>query len=448
MLDALSLGWWALQFTPRVARLDEAVVMEVRASQRLFGGAVALHERVVQGAAAWGCTHWASGPTALAALARARHRASLGNAPDVRRLRPLDLEQLPLHTLSATCLHQATLSRLGCQTLGDVRRLPRDGLSRRFGAALLLALDQAHGLQPETFGWLQLPERFDQRLELPGRVDTAAALAFAAHRLLQKLCAWLAGRHAGVRALTLRWQLDVRRRDDGQPGELEVRLSDPTRDLDRLHRLLGEHLHRTTLSGPVYELSLHADGIEPLAIDTTSLFQEQGPPGGPAHGLSAQPGALASPDAQRRQREALSTLLDRLSARLGPERVTQACVLADHRPERTQRWSPAVLMLGATSRPINPIAEHPQPGWILPTPLPLALSDDGPLSLAERPVHQGPLQLLAGPHRVEAGWWDDLTVARDYYIAHSEHAGLLWVFRERHAPSTRRSAWFLHGFFA
>lgn len=443
----MSLGWWALQFTPRVARLDEAVVMEVRASQRLFGGAAALQARVVQGAAAWGCTQWGGGTTALAALARARHGAN--PLSHVRRPRPIGLDQLPLHTLSATRLHQATLSRLGCQTLGDVCRLPRDGLSRRFGAALLLALDQAHGLQPETFGWLHLPERFDQRLELPGRVDTAAALAFAARRLLQALCAWLAGRQAGVRALTLRWQLDARRRDDEPPSELPVRLSDPTRDLDRLHRLLGEHLHRTTLSGPVGEISLHADDIEPLALDSSSLFHEQGP-GGQSHGLSAQPDALASPDAQRRQREALSTLLDRLSARLGPERVIQARVQADHRPERTQRWAPAVSMPGAPSRLTAPapIADHPQPGWILPTPLPLALSDDGPLSLAERPVYQGPLQLLAGPHRVEAGWWDDLPVARDYYIAHSEHAGLLWVFRERHAPSTRRSAWFLHGFFA
>lgn len=443
----MSLGWWALQFTPRVARLDEAVVMEVRASQRLFGGAAALHARVLHGAARWGCTQWGHASTALAALARARHGASACDAPRPRHL-PIGLDQLPLHTLSATRLHQATLSRLGCKTLGDVRRLPRDGLSRRFGAPLLLALDQAHGLQPETFDWLQLPERFDARLELPGRVDTTAALVFAARRLLQQLCAWLAGRHAGVRALTLRWQLDARRRDDAQPDELLVRLSDPTRDLERLHRLLGEHLGRTLLRGPVGELSLHADDIEPLAIDSAGLFQEQGP-GGQAQGLSAQPDALASPDAQRRQREALSTLLDRLSARLGPERVTQAHVLADHRPERTQRWAPAVLMLNTAKQPVPPaIADHPQPCWILPAPLPLALNKASPVSLAERPVYQGPLRLLAGPHRVEAGWWDDLTVARDYYIAHSEQAGLLWVFRERHAPGTRRSPWFLHGFFA
>jgi protein ImuB len=31
-------AWWALQFTPLVARVEAALVMEVSASERLFGG--------------------------------------------------------------------------------------------------------------------------------------------------------------------------------------------------------------------------------------------------------------------------------------------------------------------------------------------------------------------------------------------------------------------------
>jgi len=74
--------------------------------------------------------------------------------------------------------------------------------------------------------------------------------------------------------------------------------------------------------------------------------------------------------------------------------------------------------------------------------------------VGERPVYQGPLTLLAGPHRVEAGWWDTQTsgppalVARDYHLASSERAGLLWVYRARHAPGDTQSTWFLHGLFA
>ena len=47
--DALrGLATWALQFTPRVAVTGEAVLLEVEASVRLFGGKRALRDRVVQ----------------------------------------------------------------------------------------------------------------------------------------------------------------------------------------------------------------------------------------------------------------------------------------------------------------------------------------------------------------------------------------------------------------
>jgi protein ImuB len=47
------------------------------------------------------------------------------------------LDALPLHVLTEVARHQATLARLGCRTLGDVRLLPRGGSSRRFGKALI-----------------------------------------------------------------------------------------------------------------------------------------------------------------------------------------------------------------------------------------------------------------------------------------------------------------------
>ncbi len=59
------------------------------------------------------------------------------------------LDALPFETLSALRHHAGTLARLGvCRTLGDVRALPRGGVSRRFDAAALRTLDQAYGLSP------------------------------------------------------------------------------------------------------------------------------------------------------------------------------------------------------------------------------------------------------------------------------------------------------------
>ena len=93
----------------------------------------------------------------------------------------------------------------------------------------------------------------------------------------------------------------------------------------------------------------------------------------------------------------------------------------------------------------------PQPTFLLASPLRLAMRGN-------LPMYQGVLQLLAGPHRVEGGWWHRVGegsemqtrhVARDYWVALSKHAGVLWVFQTRPDPGPDGEAgWFLHGTFA
>jgi protein ImuB len=101
-------------------------------------------------------------------------------------------------------------------------------------------------------------------------------------------------------------------------------------------------------------------------------------------------------------------------------------------------------------RPSKPelVCELPQPTWMLGTPVRL-------VERANRPIYQGALQLLLGPDRVEGGWWHrdqvgsgevPLNVQRDYWLARSEHAGLLWIFQARLAGD--ETAWFLHGHYA
>jgi protein ImuB len=63
---------------------------------------------------------------------------------------------------------------------------------------------------------------------------------------------------------------------------------------------------------------------------------------------------------------------------------------------------------------------------------------------AAAPCYEGRLTLLAGPERIEAGWWDGHDVTRDYFVASNPDEALLWIYRERDAGGR----WFLHGFFA
>ena len=92
-----ALATWALQFTPRVALLEDAVVLEVYACLRLFGGAKALRRLVARDARQLGCQRMAWAPTSLAALALARAMQPDGFREPLAAL----LDRLPLTTLSA-----------------------------------------------------------------------------------------------------------------------------------------------------------------------------------------------------------------------------------------------------------------------------------------------------------------------------------------------------------
>jgi len=416
-----ALGLWALGYTPRVALVDEAVLVELSASVRLFGGRAALRARVQSEAAQLGAEAMAWGPNGLAALALAR--AGRGEL-DGRTLAPA-LDALPLSVLSAARPHAQALAQTGCRTLGELRRRPRAALGRRFDQALLHALDQLYGEAPEAHGWLVAPEVFEARLELPSRVDEAGALVFGARRLLMQLAGWLFARRSGVLAFTLRWAHDaMRSREVGPEDALGVRTAQPTRDVEHLARLLAEHLAHVQLQAPVGELWLRADEVRPLVETSTDL-------------LPPTPGAAQGG-------EALPRVLERIAARLGEQRVLRPVPVADHRPEAMCRWQPADRPL---PRQAVPLTDTPQPGFLLPEPLKLVVRGN-------RPVYFDELRLLLGPQRVEGGWWDREEsrgrmhlVVRDYWLAFSARAGLLWVFQTR-ATDGAAPAWYLHGFFA
>ena len=113
------LATWCLQFTPRVAVIEPltespAVVMELEASVRLFGGKRKLVERVREESADLGIRQLAWAPTSLAAVAVGRSGASNGFGKPLEQV----LDRLPLDMLTRVSTHRATLARLGARHLG------------------------------------------------------------------------------------------------------------------------------------------------------------------------------------------------------------------------------------------------------------------------------------------------------------------------------------------
>ena len=433
-----SVAHAALAFTPSVTQeprgdaesAPHSVLLEVQASLRYFGGPDRLLQVLRAAIQPLGhVVQIASAPTAQGA-------ALLARMPTVKTLHCADLPALtrtldgaPVWLLGPGREHWDALESMGLRTLGDLRRLPRAGLARRFGEALLDELDRALGQRPDPRVWITLPEVFESRLELFARADSTEQVLHGASILLARLVAWAAARQVQVRRFTLLMQHEPRHRSNVQTppaSELEIALAEPSRDAAHLLVLLRERLANLQLVAPTLDLQLHCHDVVHRAAPNTELFPTAGS-----------------------EREGITRLIERLQARLGREQIQRLVPVQDHRPERSGELQPAdAQMAGRAPRVPVPgpglATTTPRPVWLLPTPKPLP-------ERHARPLLDGrPLQLLCGPERIEAGWWDAALAERDYFIAQAADGALVWLYRARLPLSVAAEAqgWFLQGRFA
>jgi protein ImuB len=386
------LAAWAGRFTPAVSlQFPNGLLLEIGSCLRLHRGLDRLLGQILAGLEEMGyASAHACAPTAQGAWLLAR----AGTGMVVRELAALEqaLAALPLSLLDQPADILDGLEKVGVHTLGDCLNLPRAGVVRRFGRALLDDLDRALGRLPEARAFFVPPPAFARRLTLPAPVEQAEALLFAARRLLPELEGWLGLRQAGVQELEL-----ICRHEDVPDTVVKLGFVQPARAAQRMLLLLRETLAQTRLPAPVDAIVLDVRRILPLTASNTDLFQVQAREGD---------GNL---------------LLERLRIRLGREAVHGIAPAPDHRPERAWRHCEA----GNDSA--SPGNSH-RPLWLLPRP---------------QPCRDGRLVLKAGPERIESGWWDGMDVARDYYVAQDQSGARLWVYCERASGE-----WFVHGLFA
>lgn len=414
-LNAVSTA--LMRFTPEVAfENDFSVLLDVSASLRLFKGPHALCLLVQQSVAALGFSlQLGAAPTAYGAWLLARSYRAKG-LTFRRRVLSMDslqkrLNLLPCGLVPATAPYHAWLNDIGARNIGAVRRLPRTGLLRRTSKELLAALDRAYGEAPEMFEWIKPPLQFTARIETFERVEHAEALLHGASRLILQLVGWLTAVQQAVRMLA--FYLEHERGHAAVPPTLlELRLGEATWREEHFTRLLKERLAKVELLAPVIALRLEALEVEPMAPPNESLFPE---PGG-------------SP-------EDFSRLLELLSARLGPQNVLVIEDVDDHRPEVCNAWVPATAKKPRTQ--IEEILDG-RPFWLFPKPIKLIMRDN-------RPFYGGSaLRIVAGPERLEAGWWSDQIEARDYYKAQGSEGACFWIYLERVSDDIR---WYAHGLF-
>lgn len=398
------LAAWAGQFSPLVTLVPpRELLLEVAASLRLFGGLESLLDKVLDGLSGLGYAPrvaWAPTPLGASVIARSGEFRGVSSVQELA----LQVRGLGVTHLGLTQERLDALRGMGVQDVGELMRLPRDGLARRLGPDLPILLDRLLGHSPDPRATYRARPRFISRLSLPAEVAHTGGLLFPARRQLNELCGALRARAGGVERLS--WKLY----HPGQPAtRVELGLTLPSRDPDHLLSLFSQRIERLSLPGPVQEIALHVADVRPLEAQSGELF-----------GKSAEQGEKAA------------ALLERLRARLGEESVQGLWPVDDHRPERA--WRPCAP---GDSNAGVPCVLGRRPLWLLTQPRPLAVED-------ELPVLDGLLTLESGAERIESGWWDGCDVARDYFVARDPRGERLWVFRELRG----RQRWFVHGIFA
>jgi protein ImuB len=443
--DALfRLSVWLAQFTPSVSLTDDGIVLEVSSSLMLFGGIGQIVNEIRRGVREQGfqgLVGVAPAPLAATLLARATQYH-----PGTRMCRePTELArrlaEIPLALFGWSHAVVQTLATLGLTRLQDLQALPRRGLTQRFGKSVMDDLDRALGLKGDPREFIKLPERFAVSEEFMFDVHDSAGLLPVAARMFAEMEGFLRARGAATTSIVVQLQ-------HGRHAKTTITLGtrEPARQASHWLALLREKFGNTSLTAAVVEMAVAADTILPYLPPSASLSSL----------LDNKSGS---------RREGATTLLDRIAIRLGDAAVKRIAVNDDHRPEyacsttqvhtnnqdnkakqHTRGVRGASGLRGAgdirSQRDMQPTsAQKPKPAtrpaWLLREPRALT-------TMNETPQYHGSLKILAGPERIETGWWDGKPVARDYFVAENPQHEVCWIYRDYRAGQK----WYLHGLFA
>jgi protein ImuB len=386
-----------------------------------------------------------------------------------------DLSPLPVAALRLDPDTVATLHELDVRTIGQLQAIPRSTLPSRLGPDVLRRLDQAYGRLAEAITPIVADEPLVLRRDFDPPITDRRGVSLAVEQLLPRLLAKLAARNDGALRLLVRLsgpEVGDRRSEVGgrrskrvptsvlrsptcdlRPTELTVATQQPTDSVDRWRELFELQLERAPLPPEVHGLRLTITAQAPLGSRQSEFFES----GSLAQSVGAVPPCRPADSGE------LTRLLERLSNRLGDERVVRPRLLPEEQPEYAVRWEPlaAACGLAGTSNTAKPQAGRPL--RLEPAPLPVAVTSivpDGlPIRLHWESIPCGgirknsevcghPSELLRvqlprcwGPERIETGWWRGPHVRRDYYRVETDDGRHLWLFR------TPDGAWFLHGVF-
>ena len=443
----------ARDFSPRVeTHGDRTVTLDISGLGSLIGKPRAIGEELRRAAADAGLgVHIAVAATSTAAILLAHARAGLtvvARGDEASALAPLPLRTLTQLDFGLWTLDfgQPQLTRWGLRTLGDLAALPSGELSARLGQAGLRWQRWARGEEMRPLVPAGVAEQFEASLDLEWPIDGLEPLSFVLARLLDPLCERLerSDRGAVVLRVVLTLVGSASRRD---VHERAIELPAPMRDARVLRTLALLDLESNPPPAPIDRVAVEVDVAEGRMLQ---------------FGLFAR--ALPT--------DTLATLLARLGALMGGDRVGS--------PSLVDTYRPGAFAMATFDPPhtfANPQSPIPNPQALIPNPR-LCASESGALRRASpepsaeagrassvlrrfrspiparvvvdqgRPVRDttdrrgyagGRVERSEGPWRSSGDWWKNGWNCDEWDVALNDGT----TFRISHAHDA--GAWFVDG---
>ena len=415
---------WARRWCPWTVRDGaDGIILDVTGAAHLFGGEAGMLRDIavrlkMQGLSA----RLAMAPTRGAAqmLARFGPAGCVCGTEDIE----VALAPLPVVSLGIGTETDRLLQRLGIKTIGALMQVPRVALMRRFdrlaeAANPLVLLDRALGRMGDPVNAPPDVPRWVVRVRLAEPVLDPVPY-------LERLCVDLAGVLAKVEKGARVLRLTIYR-VDGEWRSRDVATARASREAAHMQRLLAGKLEGIDPGFGFDLLTLEALRVEPLALHQDRL------------------------DGARDTGRDVAALLDRLTARLGPEKITWSAWVESHVPERVEGRVPAlsgvvgeapVLLRERPLRLLEP-AEEVVVLYAVPEGPPARFSWRRVVHVTRR--HEG-------PERIAPEWWRDRpgTRLRDYYKVEVGDGRRFWLFRQGLLGDGRGGdpRWFVQGIFA
>jgi protein ImuB len=417
----------AQDFSPRFeCHGADLISIDVSGLARLLGDPRTIGEELRRSAAARGLrVHVALAATRTAAMVLAHAR------PGLTVVQPgseaAALASIPVGLLENVQANPAvsTLKRWGVKTLGALAALPATELAARLGQPGLVWQSLARGQDVRPLVPTLPEERFESSIELEWPIEGLDPLSFVLTRLLEPLSTRLERRDRGAAALHITLGL-VKCHDDQQPPAdtctRSLQLPAPIRDVRTLRTLI------------LLDLESHPP---PAAVERVTVLIDPTPGRVLQHTLFTR--AHPTP-------EQLSTLIARLTALMGQDRIGRPAIVDSYRPGafemepfKTERPPVATTSLENSAAFASPAVNTSALNVVSalrrcrrPVPARVAVAEGRPVAVTSdrRGLVGGHVLACAGPWRTSGNWWERYWNRDEWDVSLGDGA-VYRIFRDR-----------------